>query len=314
MKKFKNVFVLVLVFALMFIAASCKNESTKIQETEIDSQNQAHNGFPLIVTDFLERERTIEKEPDRIITLVPSVTEIIFALGKGDKIVGVTDFDNYPKEVENIKKVGDFKGPNIEAIIAQSPDIIIASKLSGKNEMESLEGLGIPVVLLEAKTLEQIYASIEIIAQIVDAIPEGERLINEMKTEINSISNKVKNLPKVDVFYLTSFEGNWTAGNGTFISELIELAGGNNIANDVNGWAQYSMEELVNKNPDIIITSPHAGDASEIKNTVGYRDTNAVKNNSVFTVSDDDIIARASYRIVLGLKEIAEFLHPEVFQ
>jgi iron complex transport system substrate-binding protein len=180
--------------------------------------------------------------------------------------------------------------------------------------MESLEKMGIPVVMLEAKSIDQIYQSIKIIGQITGTEKKGEELIKQMQDKIKEINDKVKELPKVSVFYLVSLDGNWTAGKGTFIDELINLAGGKNVAEDVNGWAQYSVEELVKKNPDVIITSPHAGDVKDIKNMAGYKDTNAVKNDKVFVISNDDIISRASNRIVLGLEEIAKFLHPEAFK
>jgi len=315
MRRFKGLLALLVVFALMFSLAACStNNATKPQDTSQTATETVKTQFPLKVTDFLGREVTIEKEPQRIVSLAPSTTELIYALGAGNKVVGVTDFDNYPPEVKNVPKVGGFKGPNVEAITAQKPDIIFASTLSGKEQMESLEKMGIPVVMLEAKNIDQIYQSIKIIGQITGTEKKGEEIIKEMQDKIKEINDKVKNLPKVSVFYLVSLDGNWTSGKGTFIDELINLAGGKNVAEDVNGWAQYSVEELVKKNPDVIITSPHAGDVKDIKNMAGYKDTNAVKNDKVFVISNDDIISRASNRIVLGLEEIAKFLHPEAFK
>lgn len=315
MRKFKSLFPLLLVFVLTISLVACNTKDSPESEDTSQSSNEiVENEFPLIITDFLEREITLEKEPERIVSLAPSTTELIYALGAGDKVVGVTDFDSYPPEVEDVEKVGGFKGPNIEAITAQKPDVIFASNLSGQEEMESLENMGIPVIVLEAKNMDQIYESIKVMGQITGSEEKGEEIIKDMEAKIEEIKDKVKELPKVDVFYLVSFDGNWTAGKGTFIDELISLAGGKNIAEEVDGWVQYSMEELVEKNPDVIITSPHAGDIDDLKNTVGYKDTEAVKNDNVFVISNDDIIARASNRIVLGLEEIAEFLHPEVFK
>jgi len=315
MRRFKGLLALLVVFALMFSLAACStNNATKPQDTSQTATEIVKTQFPLKVTDFLGREVTIEKEPQRIVSLAPSTTELIYALGAGNKVVGVTDFDNYPPEVKDVPKVGGFKGPNVEAITAQKPDIIFASTLSGKEQMESLEKMGIPVVMLEAKNIAQIYQSIKIIGQITGTEKKGEELIKQMQDKIKEINDKVKELPKVSVFYLVSLDGNWTAGKGTFIDELINLAGGKNVAEDVNGWAQYSVEELVKKNPDVIITSPHAGNVKDIKNMAGYKDTNAVKNDKIFVISNDDIISRASNRIVLGLEEIAKFLHPEAFK
>ncbi|KHO61231.1 iron ABC transporter substrate-binding protein [Thermoanaerobacter sp. YS13] len=315
MRKFKGLLALLVIFALMFSLAACStNIATKPENTSQTATETVKTQFPLKVTDFLGREVTIDKKPQRIVSLAPSTTELIYALGAGNKVVGVTDFDNYPPEVKDVPKVGGFKGPNVEAITAQKPDIIFASTLSGKEQMESLEKMGIPVVMLEAKNIDQIYQSIRIIGQITGTEKKGEELIKQMQDKIKEINDKVKDLPKVSVFYLVSLDGNWTAGKGTFIDELINLAGGKNVAEDVNGWAQYSVEELVKKNPDVIITSPHAGNVKDIKNMAGYKDTNAVKNDKIFVISNDDIISRASNRIVLGLEEIAKFLHPEAFK
>ncbi|MBT1278431.1 ABC transporter substrate-binding protein [Thermoanaerobacter sp. CM-CNRG TB177] len=315
MRNFKGLLALLLVFVLAFYLAACStNTATKPENTSQTATETVKTQFPLKVTDFLGKEVTIEKEPQRIVSLAPSITELIYALGAGNKVVGVTDFDNYPPEVKDVPKVGGFKGPNVEAITAQKPDVIFASTLSGKEQMESLEKMGIPVVMLEAKNIAQIYQSIKIIGQITGTEKKGEELIKQMQDKIKEINDKVKELPKVSVFYLVSLDGNWTAGKGTFIDELINLAGGKNVAEDVNGWAQYSVEELVKKNPDVIITSPHAGNVKDIKNMAGYKDTNAVKNDKIFVISNDDIISRASNRIVLGLEEIAKFLHPEAFK
>ncbi|MGB9779795.1 ABC transporter substrate-binding protein [Caldanaerobacter sp.] len=314
MRKFRSIVALFIIFALAFSLAACSTQNaTKPQETPKQAE-EVKTQFPLKVTDFLGREVTIEKQPERIVSLVPSVTELLFAIGAGSKVVGVTDFDNYPEEVKDIPKVGGFKGPNIEAITAQKPDIIFASRLSGKEQMESLEKMGIPVVVLDAQNFDQIYQSIELLGKITGNEKKAEEVINDMKSKIKEISDKVKDLPKVKVFYLVSLDGNWTAGKGTFIDEIINLAGGENVASDVNGWAQYSIEELVKKNPDVIITSPHAGDVKDLKNMAGYKDTNAVKNDKVFVVSNDDIIVRGTNRIVLGLEEVAKFLHPEAFK
>jgi iron complex transport system substrate-binding protein len=315
MKKTKNLIILLLIIALSFSLTACSKEDNSAQTSNEAEGNgeTVKSQFPLTITDFLGREITIEKEPERIVSLAPSVTELIFAVGAGDRVVGVTEYDTYPEEVKDLPKVGGFKGPNIELITAQEPDIVFASTLSGKEEMETLEKMGIPVVVIEAKSIDNIYESIEMLGKITNKEEKAQTIVNEMKSKIQEISNKVKDRPKIKVFHLIDINGNWTAGSGTFIHELINLAGGQNIAEDTEGWVQYSIEELVSKNPDAIVMSSYAGDVETIKNMEGYKETNAVKNNNIYVVSNDDIISRATNRIVLGLEEIAKFLHPEVF-
>jgi len=309
-KQKRNLVLLLAVLTISVLLSACyagSNNSTP------PAEQQHEPGYPLTITDFLEREITIEKAPERIVSLAPSTTEILFALGAGEKVVGVTDYDDYPEEVKKLPKVGGFKGPNMEAIAAQNPDIVFASSLSGKSSMEALENLGIPVVVLEAKGIQEIYKSIEILGRITGTAAEGEKLFNEMKSKLDTIKEKVSGLSKPKVFYIVDLNGNYTAGKGTFIDELINLAGGLNVAGEAEGWVQYSVEKIVEQNPDIIITAPHAGDINSIKTATGYKETEAVKNDRVFVVSDDNIISRASYRIVQGLEEIAKYLHPEAF-
>lgn len=315
MKKFKNILIFTIISLLVISLAACSQKTaskpasdTKANKTEVKTT------FPLKVTDFMGREVTIDKAPKRIVSLSPSTTELIYALGAGKKVVGVTDYDDYPEEVKSVAKVGGFKGPNMEAIAAQKPDIIFASTLSGKDQMDALQKTGIPVLVLEAKDINQIYDSIKIIGQITGNEKKGDEVIQTMKDKIKQISDKVKDLPKVNTFFVVDTNGNFTAGKGTFIDELINLAGGKNVADDVNGWAQYSMEQLLQKNPDTIITSPHASNSNNIKDMQGYKDTKAAKDGKIFIISNDDIINRASNRIVLGLEEIAKDLHPEAFK
>lgn len=316
MKKWiKNIVVFIIIAVLSLSLVSC---SQKTQEKTATNDNitktEVKVTFPLKITDFMGRQVTIKKEPKRIVSLSPSTTELIYAIGAGKDVVGVTNYDDYPPEVKSVAKVGGYEGPNIEAILAQKPDIVFASNLSGKDQMETIKKSGIPVVVLEAQNINQIYDSIKILGEITGNVEKGNEIISSMKDKIKEINDKVKDLPKVNVFYVVDTNGNWTAGKGTFIDELITLAGGNNVASDANGWAQYSMEKLMQKNPDVIITSQHATNANNIKNMPGYKDTKAAKDGKIFIISNDDIITKPSNRIVLGLEEIAKDLHPEAFK
>ncbi|KAA5806328.1 ABC transporter substrate-binding protein [Thermoanaerobacterium thermosaccharolyticum] len=316
MKKWiKNIVVFIMIAVLSLSLVSCSQKTQeKTATNENTTKTEVKITFPLKITDFMGRQVTIKKEPKRIVSLSPSTTELIYAIGAGKDVVGVTNYDDYPPEVKSVAKVGGYEGPNIEAILAQKPDIVFASNLSGKDQMEALQKSGIPVVVLEAQNINQIYDSIKILGEITGNVEKGNEIINKMKDKIKEINDKVKNLPKVNVFYVVDTNGNWTAGKGTFIDELITLAGGNNVASDANGWAQYSMEKLMQKNPDVIITSQHATNANNIKNMPGYKDTKAAKDGKIFIISNDDIVTKPSNRIVLGLEEIAKDLHPEAFK
>jgi iron complex transport system substrate-binding protein len=311
--------ILLLVLVPVLILSGC------VQTAKNPPKSQPHNPstqntvatetvFPLKLTDFVDRTVTIKKEPQRIISLSPATTEILFALGAGDRIVGITAFDDYPADkIKGLPQVGDFQGPNIEAITALQPDLIFASKLSGKEQMEALQKSGFTVVVLEATSFQQVFDSLQLTAQITNTPENGDRMVKDLQNKFTEIHEKVQGLPKVKTYYLVDSTGNWTTGRNTFIDELITLGGGENIAGDLTGWIQYNLETLIEKNPSVILTAPHAGDPQEIMNSPGFRDTDAVKNKRVFVVSDDNMVSRPSYRIIHGLEEIARFLHPEAF-
>jgi iron complex transport system substrate-binding protein len=308
LKKITKITILMLLPILMLCGC------LKTAKNEPPNNHNNNVAFPLEVTDFVDRVVTIEKEPQRIVSLSPATTEILFALGVGERIVGITTYDDYPPEqIKSLRRVGDFQGPNIEAILAQNPDIIFGSRLSGQEQMEALAKAGFPVVILEAASFSQITDSIALTAQITNTKAEGTKIIRKMQNKIATIQQKVKDLPKSKTFYLVDANGNWTAGKDTFIDELITLGGGENIAGELNGWIQFSLETLLQKNPVVILTAPHAGSMRELFNSPGFQDMEAVKKRQIFVISDDNIISRPSYRIVQGLEEIAKFLHPEAF-
>lgn len=315
MKILKRMCLFVIITASVLVLASCYYARPQSLENGLDKPDvESGKSFPLVITDFEGRKVSIEDSTERIVSLAPGITEILFELGVGDRVVGVTDFDDFPEEVSKIPRVGDFQGPNMEAIAAQRPDIIFASTLSGKNSMEALQRLGIPVLVLEARNIDEIYSSIQILGEITGKAAEADALTAYMKERMAHIEERVSACPRQRVFYIVDLNGNFTAGRGTFIDHLITLGGGVNVAADSEGWVQYSMENLVLKNPEVIITAAHAGDMQSLGSLPGYRDTDAVKNNRVFVISDDNIISRTSYRIVQGLEEIARFLHPEAFK
>jgi len=305
---------LLLVLLTSFLLSGCNLPAKPAPNGEENTKNTADAVFPYSLTDFLDREVTIAKQPERIVSLSPATTEILFALGVGDRLVGVTSYDDYPPEkVQDLPKVGDFQGPNIEAILAQKPDLIFASRLSGQEQMDALHQAGFTVVVLEAASFQQVFDSIRLTAHITNTTATGEQLISQMEKEINEVQKKVQDLPPVKTFYLVDANGTWTAGKNTFIDELITIAGGENIAGNVTGWVQYSLETILEKDPAVILTAPHAGKIEEIKQTTGFKETAAVKNNRIYTISDDNIISRPSDRIVQGLREIAALLHPTAF-
>ncbi len=267
--------------------------------------------YPLTVIDFMNRTVTIEKEPQRIVSLAPSITETLFYIGAGDKVVGVTKYDDFPPQVLNITKIGGFSNPNIEIIASLKPDLIIGTSMHLKY-LKQLEQIA-PVIIVAPRNLEEIYKQIELLGKVTNREEYAQSVVNEMKAKVEYITSRVREKPKPKVFFISWWNPIYTPGRDTFQGDLIELAGGENVFNDLTGWAQVSIEQVLARNPEIIILSAHAGISPEQLCETELAKTDAVKNGRVYVISDDNIISRPGPRIVLGLEELAEFIHPEVF-
>lgn len=306
---FKNIVALLTAAVITVMFAGCQEK----QEAPLESGSK--NSFPVIVTDVYGNKITIEKKPEKIVALAPSIVEVLYKLGLEDSIVGVTDFCDYPQEANTKTKVGGFNGVSIEKVLELKPDLVLAG--SGSKEVfEKLADLKINVLVVEARTMEQITDTFMMIGKAVGAEDKAKAFADEVTGRINNIKEKVKGANKVKSYYVLSFgkEGNWTGGRGTFMSELINMAGGENIADDTESWVEYSTEKLVEKNPDIILLSDMVANGNKdiLDTENGYKETNAVKNDKVM-IMDDNLVQRPGPRIADGLELIAKAIHPEIF-
>lgn len=268
-----------------------------------------------IFSDDLKRTVEIKEKPSRIVSLAPSITEILFALGLNKEVVGVTQFSNYPPATKGIKKVGSYIKLNIEVIVGLSPDLIIATADGNPREsVEKLEELGIPVFVIYPKKMVDIYRNLRAIGAITGKIIEAERLASSLEGRINAIANKVRNSPRPKVFLQLGTNPLYTAGKGTFMDQLIELAGGVNIVGgSLVRYPAYSMEEVLSRNPDFIFSTLMDGNNADIKVFWKKWDTlSAVKSGRIFSINPD-LVNRPSPRIADGLEAIAKKIHPEIF-
>ncbi|KPU62429.1 iron ABC transporter ATP-binding protein [Thermococcus sp. EP1] len=315
----KTMFIALLLVFGVFIAG-CVNQapSTGTQTTQEQTTSQETQTtttpiekYPLKVVDFANREVTIESEPERIVSLAPSITETLYFIGALDKVIGITKWDNYPENVQEGRTVVGDMDPNIEVIASLNPDLIIALSYHIRY-LDQLEKIA-PVVIVEPQSIEGIYKALELLGNVTNRPEQAQEVIIDMKNKIEDIQKKVEGKRKPKVFYIVWGDPLMTAGNGTFINELLTLAGGDNIFGDVQGWAQVSIEEVIARNPEVIILPPSAGITANELCQGALANTDAVKNGNVYTLSNDDIISRQSPRIVEGLEEIAMFLYPEEF-
>jgi iron complex transport system substrate-binding protein len=267
------------------------------------------------VFDDLGRLVAINGTPQRIISLAPSNTEILFALGLGNKVVGVTDYCDYPPEALNKTKVGGYANPDIEKIMALNPDLVLVAYGTPMDVIITLAGLGLTVFGIKTTDLDDLLNDIRRIGEITDKEVEAQALTSAMESRIQAVTNQTAELEeRPRVFYIVwGEEGSalWTAGSGTFIHELIEKAGGVNICQNITGYTMISIEEVIARDPEIIITSVLSYDWA--LNATELAGTTARQTDRVFTCNDD-LVQRPGPRLVEGLEWFAHFIHPEIFE
>lgn len=259
---------------------------------------------------------------ERIVSLAPSNTEILFALGLGDKVVGVTSYCNYPSDTIKKAKIGGYSTVDIEKVVSLKPDLVLAAYGNGEETSERLKKLGLNVVVVSSKpekSIEDTLDEIRYVGKITGRDKDAESLCEEMKKRIKEITDKTENVDKVRVAHICWHEPLYVAGSETLQSDLIEKAGGENVFSDVEGWHTVGIEELIVKNPDVIIVSSGTGMGGEKNVTYDYilkekrlKDINAVRNDRVYLI-DADTVSRSGPRIVDALEEVARILHPELF-
>jgi iron complex transport system substrate-binding protein len=264
------------------------------------------------VFDDLGRLVAINGTPQKIISLAPSNTEILFALGLGDKVVGVTDYCDYPPEALNKTKVGGYINPDIERIVALNSDLILVAHGTPMDVINNLVGLGLTVFGIKTTDLDDLLNDIRRIAEITDREVEAQALTSEMESRIQAVTNQTEELEqRPRVFYIVWHDPLWTAGSGTFIHELIEKAGGVNICQNMTGYPTISIEEVIARDPEIIITSEESYDWA--MNATDLASTNASQTGRIYTL-DDDLVQRPGPRLIEGLEWFAHFIHPEIFE
>ena len=302
MKK-NNVLIIVLVIALLAVLTSCFYYlKINSQKRELSSDALiVGNNYPFTVEDAMEYTVTIEKEPQRIISLSPGATEILFAVGSGDRVIAVSEFCTYPPEVKELPKVGGYTNPSIEKITALKPDLVVAMRGNDRETIQKLRELKINVITFDPISIYSLNEALSIIGKVTNG-KNADDLIKDINYSIDSVKTKGEALefhPKV--LFLFSPDGAlYSAGPNSHIDEMITIAGGKNIAHDAtSAWPQLSMEVVSAKNPDVIlITSQNMGAGEELslekvradfKADKKWKHIAAVKNNNVFFVSNDEI-------------------------
>lgn len=255
------------------------------------------------ITDDLGRKVEVADKVTRAVSLAPNLTEIIFAIGAGEKLVGVTHYCNFPEAAQKIQKIGDTLKPNIENIIALKPQIVFVSTASQLETFtKTLEQQGITVFITNPNNLEGIYQSIEKVGEIFGAKDKANEVVSSLKKRVAEVEEKAKNSAKPKVFVQLD-KGLYTIGKDSFITDLINKAGGESATKDLaTAYPKLSKETALALNPDIIILSesPDNNEPNEV-----FKNSAAVKNGKVFKVNAD-VLSRPAPRVVDALEQIAE--------
>jgi cobalamin transport system substrate-binding protein len=269
------------------------------------------------VTDQVDRTFAVPDNPTRVISLAPSITEIIYDLGEEERLVGVTQYSTYPTEAKSLPRVGSYVRLDIEKIIALQPDLCLATKDGNpKHTVEKIVKLGIPVYVINPRNLQQIMETITRLGSLLHAEDTAAELVFDMKKRIERVQAKVKKADhRPRVFFQIDTEPIISAGPNTFIHELIELAGGiNTTAGDVS-YPRYSWEDIIVLQPEIVLISSMAGGLSPehlVKAWERWELLAAVKNKRIFVV-DAELFDRPTPRLIDGLEVIAAIIHPNLF-
>lgn len=267
--------------------------------------------FPVTVTDDAGREVTVDAKPERIVSLAPANTEILYGLGALDRLVGVTTYDDYPPEVATLEKVGDFVGPNLEAIAALEPDLVLVTTGVQADIISQIEALGATVIAIDPQSLEALYMSIGTVGVAIGEPAKADEVVSEMKRELAAIQELIDAAP-VRCFIEIAQDPLFTAGSGTLLNDLIDQAGGENVVVQ-EGYVGYSVEQLLTDDPEVYLaTLGSMSDPADLAERPGYDGLTAVKNGRV-AVLEDNLVSRPGPRIVQGVRQIAEALHPEAF-
>lgn len=251
--------------------------------------------------------KTNSSVPKRIVSLTPSNTEILFALGLGNKIVGDTSYCNYPLEAKKKPKIGDMN-VSIEKVVALKPDLVLAHAKLNSNVIQRLEGLNVPVMSIDPKTLPEVISSIKLVGNRTGASKRANVVAKKMELTIASVKKESASKPKSNVLVVVQSNPLWVAGPDTFVDEMISIVNGENVAHDGKaGFNTFSMETAIARDPDVIVvTNPQ--DKNFMQKNALWARTKAVKSGKLVYI-DPDLLFRPGPRLTDGLKEMEKAVY-----
>ncbi|MBU9674728.1 ABC transporter substrate-binding protein [Planococcus sp. CP5-4] len=313
---------LLLSIPLVLTLGACQDDAAEAPATE-DATEQAStetaSDTPYTVTDDRGEELEFEQAPETIVSLIPSNTEIVFALDAGDQLVGVTDYDNYPEAAQDIERVSDSVEFNAEKIIQLDPDVVLAySTGEAPPALSQLEDADIPVFVIESATsFDEVYGDIEQIASVLAKEEQGAEVIEDIQTQIEDVQERLAAVEEQKEVYveISPSPEIYTTGKSTFQQEILNHAQVTNVFDDLEGWPNISEEEVITRDPEVILTTvSYVEDAvGDIEARDSWSAVEAIENGEVHFI-DSDITSRPGPRIGEAVQLVAETVYPEIME
>jgi len=277
---------------------------------------------PIALTDGLGRPVSLAAPAKKIVSMAPSNTEILFAIGAGEQVIGRDEFSDYPAEASSLPSVGGSMGTySIETIASLKPDLVLAAEINTPEQVKALEDVGLTVYYLSnPKDLDGLYANLKTVGQLAGRESEADALVQSLQKRVKAVEDKLAPISSIiTVFY--EMDGSdpakpWTAGQDSYLSQLVRLALGSNVGDSMKGdYVQMSQEALLVQNPSIILLGDAAYGVTpeQVAARPGWSALQAVKDNRIYAF-DDNLISRPSPRLVDGLEALAKLLRPELFK
>lgn len=297
--------------------APVAEEEESIEEIQEEAVPEIEaSRYPLTVTDKFGNEVVIENAPETMISMSPEITEIIFALGAGEKLIGRSSYCNYPAEAASVQDFGSLFDLNIESIVAAQADVIFLSSMASEELVTTLMTQGLTVITFDKDSnLEGTYAYMTSVGAIIDKVEEAALLSDGIRAQVAEVASKIVGAAETPEVYYVVYAGDGydsTATGDTFIHDMIQTAGGDNIAKEGSNWS-YSVETLVEQDPWMIFCSNNDGSKTKIQGLEGYKDLTAVKEDRLFEV-DPDIFSRQGPRVGDAVEVLARLMHPDMFK
>lgn len=272
-------------------------------------------GYPLTITDDLGREVVLEEAPRRVVSMIPSSTETACALDACNLLVGVDQFSNFPQQVTSLPRLGSAFTPNIEALVALEPDLVLADEYSGI--VGTLEELGITVYAGTPQTFEEVFDSFEAFGRLLNRETEAALLGGRLRGEVEEVAGQASRLPSPRVFFEVDATP-YSVGPGSYVDQLIELAGGDNIIGEgFEAFPQVDPEYIVSRDPEVIVLAdaPFGVTAASVASRPGWGDIAAVEEDRVIQLTSDqvDAVSRAGPRLAAAVRLLARAFHPGQF-